>query len=62
MSKQKKILFQIFEFKNLKDVMANLVPVEQKRVSEFRKQHGAFKIGDVTVDMVIKTILKADKH
>jgi citrate synthase len=36
---------------NLKDVMANLVPVEQKRVSEFRKQHGAFKIGDVTVDM-----------
>lgn len=32
--------------------MANLIPVEQKRVSEFRKQHGSFKIGDVTVDMV----------
>jgi len=36
---------------NLKDVMANLIPVEQKRVAEFRKQHGTFKIGDVTVDM-----------
>lgn len=33
--------------------MANLIPAEQKRVSEFRKQHGTFKIGDVTVDMVI---------
>ena len=32
--------------------MANLVPVEQKRVAEFRKQNGTFKIGDVTVDMV----------
>jgi len=36
---------------NLKDVLSNLVPAEQKRVGEFRKQHGTFKIGDVTVDM-----------
>ena len=31
--------------------MTNLVPKEQKRVAEFRKQHGGFKIGDVTIDM-----------
>jgi hypothetical protein len=37
--------------------MANLIPVEQKRVAEFRKQHGTFKIGDVTVDMVTIFIL-----
>lgn len=36
---------------NLKDVMANLVPIEQKRVAEFRKANGSFKIGEVTVDM-----------
>ena len=32
--------------------MANIIPAEQKRVAEFRKQHGSFKIGEVTVDMV----------
>jgi len=31
--------------------MANIIPVEQKRVAEFRKQHGSFKLGDVTIDM-----------
>jgi citrate synthase len=36
---------------NLKDVLSNLIPAEQKRVAEFRKAHGSFKIGDVTVDM-----------
>jgi hypothetical protein len=36
----------------LKDVLANLIPAEQKRIAAFRKEHGSFKIGDVTVDMV----------
>jgi citrate synthase len=36
----------------LKDVLANIIPPEQKRVAEFRKKHGSFKIGEVTVDMV----------
>jgi len=36
---------------NLKDVLSNIIPQEQKRVSEFRKQHGSFNIGHVTVDM-----------
>ena len=36
--------------------MANIIPQEQKRVAEFRKQHGSFKIGDVTIDMVFKNI------
>lgn len=38
--------------------MANLVPAEQKRVSEFRKQHGTFKIGEVTIDQVKKNSIK----
>ena len=43
--------------------MANLVPAEQKRVSEFRKQHGTFKIGEVTIDQVNKKKkTKAKKH
>lgn len=36
---------------DLKDVLANMIPAEQKRVAAFRKEHGSFKIGDVTVDM-----------
>jgi hypothetical protein len=32
--------------------MSNLVPKEQKRVAEFRKKHGGFKVGEVTIDMV----------
>lgn len=39
------------ESANLKDIMANLVVAEQKRVGEFRKQYGSMKIGDVTIDM-----------
>jgi citrate synthase len=35
---------------NLKEVLSNIIPPEQKRVAEFRKQHGTFKIGEVTVD------------
>lgn len=42
--------------------MANLVPAEQKRVSEFRKQHGTFKIGEVTIDQVKKIQLKHKKN
>lgn len=38
----------------MKEVLGNLIPQEQKRVSEFRKQHGSFKIGEVTIDMVLK--------
>lgn len=37
---------------NLRDVMSDLIPAEQKRVAAFRKEHGSFKIGEVTVDMV----------
>lgn len=36
---------------DLKDVLSNIIPAEQKRVAAFRKEHGSFKIGDVTVDM-----------
>ena len=49
-------------FKNLKDIMANLVVAEQKRVGEFRKQYGSMKIGDVTIDMVFRRKKKNDKH
>jgi citrate synthase len=36
---------------NLRDVLTDLVPKEQKRVAAFRKENGSFKIGDVTIDM-----------
>lgn len=36
---------------NLKEQLYQLVPAEQKRVAEFRKKHGTFKLGEVTVDM-----------
>lgn len=34
----------------MKDHLYELVPAEQKRVGEFRKQHGNFKLGEVTID------------
>lgn len=37
---------------DLKNVLAKKIPAEQQRVKEFRKQHGATKVGEVTVDMV----------
>jgi len=40
------------EHTDLKDVLSNLVPKEQKRVAEFRKKHGGFKVGEVTIDMM----------
>lgn len=38
---------------DLKSIMAAKIPKEQERIKSFRKQHGATKIGEVTVDMVI---------
>lgn len=35
---------------NLKENLQALIPFEQKRIGEFRKQHGTFKLGDVTID------------
>lgn len=32
--------------------MAAKIPKEQERVKNFRKNHGATKVGEVTVDMV----------
>jgi len=45
------VKFSSSQSNDLKDVLANIIPAEQKRVAAFRKEHGSFKIGDVTVDM-----------
>lgn len=37
---------------DLKGVLAAKIPKEQERVKNFRKAHGATKVGEVTVDMV----------
>lgn len=37
---------------DLKAVLHKKIPKEQERVKNFRKQHGATKVGEVTVDMV----------
>lgn len=37
---------------NLRDVLAEKIPKEIQTIKEFRKQHGATKVGEVTVDMV----------
>lgn len=37
---------------DLKAVLSKKIPKEQERVKNFRKQHGATKVGEVTVDMV----------
>lgn len=39
---------------DLKAVLSKKIPKEQERVKNFRKQHGATKVGEVTVDMVSK--------
>jgi hypothetical protein len=36
----------------LKGILADKVPKEQERVKNFRKAHGATKVGEVTVEMV----------
>jgi len=40
------------EVTNLKDVLSDLIPAEQKRVVAFRKEHGEKKMGEVTVNMM----------
>jgi len=37
---------------SLRDVMSNLIPVEQKKVKEFRAKHGGDVVGQVTVDQM----------
>ncbi|OXU28563.1 hypothetical protein TSAR_005594 [Trichomalopsis sarcophagae] len=36
---------------DLRKVLADKIPKEQERIKAFRKQHGATKVGEVTVDM-----------
>jgi len=38
--------------KTLKEVLAEKIPAEQENVKNFRKSHGATKVGEVTVDMM----------
>uniref|UniRef100_A0A6M2DNR8 Citrate synthase n=1 Tax=Xenopsylla cheopis TaxID=163159 RepID=A0A6M2DNR8_XENCH len=40
------------ESTDLKAVLEKIIPKEQQRVKEFRKSHGATKVGEVTVDMM----------
>ncbi|XP_043461135.1 probable citrate synthase, mitochondrial [Leptopilina heterotoma] len=40
------------ESTDLRKVMAEKIPVEQERIKSFRKQFGATKVGEVTVDMM----------
>jgi citrate synthase len=40
------------ESTDLKSILAEKIPKEQERVKNFRKQYGATKVGDVTVDMM----------
>lgn len=37
---------------DLKAVLADKIPKEQSRIKDFRKQYGATKVGEVTVDMM----------
>ncbi|VEL37770.1 unnamed protein product, partial [Protopolystoma xenopodis] len=37
---------------NPKDILADLIPKEQSRIREFRKDHGSTEVGKVTVDMM----------
>jgi len=43
---------QRHESTSLKDVMADIIPEEQKKVKEFRAKHGGDVVGQVTVDMM----------
>ena len=46
---------------NLKDVLEKLIPEKQKEVIEFRKEYGNAKVGEVTVNMVIRIFLAMKK-
>jgi citrate synthase len=37
---------------DLKSILADKIPKEQERIKNFRKQYGATKVGEVTVDMM----------
>ncbi|KAL4717585.1 hypothetical protein ACJJTC_000734 [Scirpophaga incertulas] len=37
---------------NLKSILQEKIPKEQEKIREFRKKHGATKVGEVTVDMM----------
>lgn len=37
---------------DLREVLAAKIPAEQERVKKFRKEHGAFKMGETTIDMM----------
>ncbi|KAH9524597.1 hypothetical protein Btru_027287 [Bulinus truncatus] len=43
---------QVSSSTNLKDVLTKIIPEKQKEVSEFRKEFGTTKVGEVTVDMM----------
>jgi len=40
------------EVTNLKDILSDLIPAEQKKIAAFRKAHGDKKMGEVTVNMM----------
>jgi len=44
-------VFARHESTNLKEVLAQKIPIEAENVKNFRKEHGNTKIGEVTVDM-----------
>jgi citrate synthase len=46
------VLRNLSDTTDLKAVLTKKIPLEQERVKEFRKTHGATKVGEVTVDMV----------
>jgi citrate synthase len=46
------VLRNLSDTTDLKAVLSKKIPAEQERVKEFRKTHGATKVGEVTVDMV----------
>ena len=43
---------------SLRDVLAAKIPAEQERVKNFRKQYGATKMGETTIDMVSRGVQK----
>lgn len=44
---------------DLKGILAEKVPKEQERVKNFRKAHGATKVGEVNMDMVSESKVMA---
>lgn len=42
---------------DLRRILTEKIPQEQERVKAFRKNHGATKVGEVTVDMVCILLL-----